>query len=76
LFKRKAGIEMTHVPYRVAGPAMNDLIPAAVDAMFSNLQGVLPQVQSGNNSRLGRDLCQALTRCAGHTGQSANSPGL
>jgi tripartite-type tricarboxylate transporter receptor subunit TctC len=47
LFKRKAGIEMTHVPYRGAGPAMNDLIPGRVDAMFSNLQGVLPQVQSG-----------------------------
>jgi tripartite-type tricarboxylate transporter receptor subunit TctC len=38
---------MTHVPYRGAGPAMNDLIPGRVDAMFSNLQGVLPQVQSG-----------------------------
>jgi len=47
LFKRKAGIDMTHVPYRGAGPAMNDLIPGRVDAMFSNLPGVLPQVQSG-----------------------------
>jgi len=47
LFRRKAGIEMTHVPYRGAGPAMNDLIPGRVDAMFSNLPGVLPQVQSG-----------------------------
>jgi tripartite-type tricarboxylate transporter receptor subunit TctC len=26
---------------------MNDLIPGRVDAMFSNLPGVLPQVQSG-----------------------------
>jgi tripartite-type tricarboxylate transporter receptor subunit TctC len=47
LFKRKTGIEMTHIPYRGAGPAMNDLIPGRVDAMFSNLLGVLPQVQSG-----------------------------
>src|SRR5438046_7339298 len=47
LFKRKAGIDMTHVPYRGAGPAMNDLIPGRVDAMFSNVPGVLPQVQSG-----------------------------
>lgn len=47
LFNRMAGIEMTHVPYRGAGPAMNDLIPGRVDAMFSNLPGVLPQVQSG-----------------------------
>jgi tripartite-type tricarboxylate transporter receptor subunit TctC len=47
LFKRMAGIEMTHVPYRGAGPAMNDLIPGRVDAMFSNLQGVLPQHRNG-----------------------------
>jgi tripartite-type tricarboxylate transporter receptor subunit TctC len=47
LFKRMAGIELTHVPYRGAGPAMNDLIPGRVDAMFSNLQGVLPQHRSG-----------------------------
>jgi tripartite-type tricarboxylate transporter receptor subunit TctC len=47
LFKRQAGIEMTHVPYRGASPAMSDLIPGRVDAMFSNLPGVLPQVQNG-----------------------------
>jgi len=27
LFKHKAGLDMIHVPYRGAGPAMNDLIP-------------------------------------------------
>jgi tripartite-type tricarboxylate transporter receptor subunit TctC len=47
LFKRMAGIEMTHVPYRGAGPAMNDLIPGRVDAMFSNLPGVISQHQNG-----------------------------
>jgi tripartite-type tricarboxylate transporter receptor subunit TctC len=47
LFKRQAGIEMIHVPYRGAGPAMNDLIPGRVDLMFSNLPGVLGQHQSG-----------------------------
>lgn len=47
LFKRMAGLQMTHVPYRGAGPAMNDLIPGRVDVMFSNLPGVLPQVRGG-----------------------------
>ena len=47
LLKHQAGIDMTHIPYRGAGPAMNDLIPGRVDLMFSNLPGVLPQVQSG-----------------------------
>jgi tripartite-type tricarboxylate transporter receptor subunit TctC len=46
LFKRKAGIEMTHVPYRGAAIAMNDLIPGRVDAMFSNLPGVISQHQN------------------------------
>ena len=35
LFKRRAGIDMTHVPYRGAGPAFNDLIPGRIDAMFN-----------------------------------------
>jgi tripartite-type tricarboxylate transporter receptor subunit TctC len=47
LLKRMAGIEMTHVPYRGAGPAMNDLIPGRVDLMFSNLQGALAQHLNG-----------------------------
>jgi tripartite-type tricarboxylate transporter receptor subunit TctC len=45
LFKRMAGIEMTHVPYRGAAPALNDLISGRVDGMFST--ALLPQVQSG-----------------------------
>jgi tripartite-type tricarboxylate transporter receptor subunit TctC len=44
LFKRQAGIEMTHVPYRGAGPAFNDLIPGRVDAMFNFVLSSLPLV--------------------------------
>ena len=47
LFKRMAGIEMIHVPYRGAGPAMNDLIPGRVDTMFSNLPGVISLHRNG-----------------------------
>jgi tripartite-type tricarboxylate transporter receptor subunit TctC len=49
LFKRQAGIEMTHVPYRGAGPAFNDLIPGRVDAMFNFVLSSLPLV---NQSQL------------------------
>jgi tripartite-type tricarboxylate transporter receptor subunit TctC len=48
LFRRVAGIEMTHVPYRGGGPALNDLIPGRVDSMFATLPSVLPQIQSGS----------------------------
>jgi len=47
LFKRQAGIEMTHVPYRGAGPAFNDLIPGCVDAMFNFVLSSLPLVRQG-----------------------------
>ena len=47
LFKRMAGIEMMHVPYRGAGPALNDLLPGRVDVMFNNIGSVLPLIQGG-----------------------------
>jgi tripartite-type tricarboxylate transporter receptor subunit TctC len=47
LFKRMTGIEMTHVPYRGAVPAFNDLVPGRVDVMFNLLPSSLPQVRAG-----------------------------
>src|SRR5262245_14331848 len=47
LFKRMAGVEMMHVPYRGAGPALNDLLPGRVDVMFNNIGAVLPLIQGG-----------------------------
>lgn len=47
LFKRMAGIEMTHVPYRGAGPAINDLIPGRLDMMFNTAGALLPQARNG-----------------------------
>ena len=47
LFKRSAGIELTHVPYRGAGPAINDLIPGRVDSFFNNIAPVVPLMQQG-----------------------------
>jgi tripartite-type tricarboxylate transporter receptor subunit TctC len=47
LFKRMAGIEMTHVPYRGAGPALNDLLPGRVDMMFNTMGAMLPHVKGG-----------------------------
>jgi len=47
LFKRMANIEMTHIPYRGAGPALNDLIPGRVDVTFNTSGAVLPSIQGG-----------------------------
>ncbi len=47
LFKRITGIEMTHIPYRGAAPAFNDLIPGRVNVMFNLITSSLPLVRSG-----------------------------
>ncbi|MEA2877569.1 MAG: hypothetical protein QOF14_2765 [Hyphomicrobiales bacterium] len=47
LFKHLAGVDLTHIPYRGAGPALNDLLPGRVDAIFSNFPSTLPYVQGG-----------------------------
>ena len=47
LFKRMAGFEMTHIPYRGVAPALSDVIPGRVDMMFNTAAGVLQQVRSG-----------------------------
>ena len=41
-----AGIQMTHVPYRGLGPAMNDIVGGHIDAIATSVIGVLPYVQS------------------------------
>ncbi len=51
LFKRRAGIEITHVPYRGAGPAFNDLIPGRVDAMINFTASSLPLARSSFRPR-------------------------
>jgi len=47
LFKRMAHIEMTHVPYRGAGPAYNDVIPGRIDVMFATASSALPLIEAG-----------------------------
>ena len=39
LFQRRAGIKMTHIPYKGAGPAVTDLMGGSVDCYFGNTPG-------------------------------------
>jgi tripartite-type tricarboxylate transporter receptor subunit TctC len=41
-----AGIEMTHIPYRGAGPALIDLIAGRLSMMFSTTASVMPHVRA------------------------------
>jgi tripartite-type tricarboxylate transporter receptor subunit TctC len=47
MMKSMAGVEVTHIPYKGAGPALTDLLGGRVDLLFDNLPGSLPSVRSG-----------------------------
>jgi tripartite-type tricarboxylate transporter receptor subunit TctC len=47
LFMHAAGIRITHVPYRGAGPALNDLLAGSIDGVVDNPPTVLPHIVAG-----------------------------
>ncbi|TAG49018.1 MAG: tripartite tricarboxylate transporter substrate binding protein [Betaproteobacteria bacterium] len=53
MLKAFAGIEMTHVPYKGANPAITDVIGGQVQLMIGNLPPILPHIKSGKLRALG-----------------------
>ncbi|WP_029049361.1 tripartite tricarboxylate transporter substrate binding protein [Cupriavidus sp. amp6] len=47
LFKAMAKVDMNHIPYRGAGPAITDLLGGQVDVMFATAAAVAPHLESG-----------------------------
>ena len=47
LLKKRASIDMVHIPYKGGPPAMQDLMAGRVEMTFGNIVQMLPQVQSG-----------------------------
>jgi tripartite-type tricarboxylate transporter receptor subunit TctC len=48
MFKQMAGIDIVHIPYKGAAPAMNDLLGGHIPIMFDTLTTVLPGAAAGN----------------------------
>jgi len=53
LFKSMTGIDMVHVPYKGAAPALNDLLGGQILVMFDSLPGVIQQIKAGRLRALG-----------------------
>lgn len=47
LFKSMTGIEMTHIPYKGAAPALTDMIAGRVQVIFDNLPSAIQHIKAG-----------------------------
>jgi tripartite-type tricarboxylate transporter receptor subunit TctC len=47
LFKKRAGIEIAHIPYKGAAPALMALLTKDVDIVSTNISDVLPYIAAG-----------------------------
>jgi tripartite-type tricarboxylate transporter receptor subunit TctC len=53
LFKISTGVEMAHVPYKGAGPAVADLIAGQIPLMFADISAALGHIRAGKLRALG-----------------------
>jgi tripartite-type tricarboxylate transporter receptor subunit TctC len=53
LFKLMAGVDLLHVPYKGAAPAVNDLLGGQVSLVFADVAAMLSHVKSGKLRALG-----------------------
>jgi len=53
LFKMMAGVDLLHVPYKGAAPAVNDLLGGQVNVIFADIAAILPHARAGKVRPLG-----------------------
>lgn len=65
MFKRMAGIDILHVPYKGSGPAMTDLIGGQVQAMIETAPAAQAHIKSGKIRALATTTLQAVATLPG-----------
>jgi len=53
LFRNAAGVDLTHIPYKGAAPALTDLLGGQIDLMFPGITPVVAHVKSGKLRAIG-----------------------
>ncbi len=53
LFKMRAGVNLTHVPYKGLGPALVEVAGGQVNSLFSSIPAAMPHVKTGKLRVLG-----------------------
>ena len=80
LFKMQSKTFIIHIPYRGAGPALNDLLAGQVDMMFDGLGSSAQHITSGPHQGACDRVAEALagiSQCADHRrGRHARLRGL
>jgi tripartite-type tricarboxylate transporter receptor subunit TctC len=61
MFKQMAGIEMTHIAYKGAAPALTDVMSGNIQLMFESVSLALPPVRSGMLRPLGISSAQRIS---------------
>ena len=75
LFASMAHVQMTHVPYRGAAPALTDLIGGALTFMFENAPSVIGDVHSGQLRAIAVSTAKPSTLLPGLPTVTATVPG-
>lgn len=75
-FAKQAGLDVLHVPYKGAAPAMTDLLGGQVDAFFASAPAALPQLKNPNVRLLAITTLQPIPQFPGVPPLANTIPGF